>query len=409
MSKIKDPTLKEKGRLSYEWASSNMSILTTTVKKLEDEKPLKGIRLALCLHVTKESSVLAMSAAKLGAEVSMAAANPLSTQDDIAAFLDSEGIDIYAWRGESNDEYNECIRNILRNKPHIITDDGSDTHTMLHNDEEFKHLKPKGGTEETTTGITRLKALESEGILRYPVIAVNNAYTKHMFDNRYGTGQSTIDGLLRAASLLIAGKVCVVCGYGWVGKGIAARARGLGANVIVTEVDPIKALEAYMDGFRVMSMSDASKKGDIFITATGQTNVIRKEHIDNMKDKAILLNAGHFDVEIDVKYLEEHKKREVRTNLDEYIVDGKRVYLIGRGRIANLVAAEGHPPEVMALSFSNQLLSMVYLAKHDLEKRVYDVPEEIDREIAVNALEAMGIMIDKPTKEQIKYAKSWRI
>jgi adenosylhomocysteinase len=408
MSKIKDPSLAEKGRLAYEWASMNMKILSKSIERLEKEKPLYGIRLALCLHITKETSVLALGAKRLGAQVSLAAANPLSTQDDIAAFLSKEGIDVYAWRGESNEEYIECIRSVLNDNPNIITDDGADAHTLLH--KEFD-LKPFGGTEETTTGVIRLKALESNNLLRYPIIAVNNAYTKHLFDNRYGTGQSTFDGILRATSLLIAGKKVVVCGYGWVGKGIASRARGLNANVIVTEVDPIKALEAYMDGYRVMPISEAAREGDIFITATGQTRVISGKDIESMKDGAILANAGHFDVEIDVKYLENNvSKRLVRDNLEEYkLKNGKRVYLIGKGRIANLVAAEGHPPEVMALSFSNQLLSMVYIAKNHqiLKRQIYNVPEEIDRQVAINALEAMNVKMDTLTKEQIEYAQSW--
>ena len=411
MGKVKDPSLASKGRLSYEWASMHMQILTRTVEKLEQDKPLKGIRLGLCLHITKETSVLAIGAKRLGAEVYLTAANPLSTQDDIAAFLLEQGIEVYAWRGESNEEYFECIRSVLRAEPDIITDDGSDMHATLHKEDEFKSLKPIGGTEETTTGVIRLKALAKDNLLRYPVIAVNNAYTKHLFDNRYGTGQSTMDGILRATSLLIAGKTIVVCGYGWVGRGIAARARGLNADVIVTEVDPVKALEAHMDGFRVMPLDEAVREGDIFITATGQTGVIRREHIENMKDGAILANAGHFDVEIDVRYLDNNaSKRKVREHLEEYTLrNGRRVYLIARGRIANLVAAEGHPPEVMALSFSNQLLSMVYLAKNrgKLDRQVYDVPEEIDRQVAMNALEAMDVRIDKPTKEQIEYAKSW--
>ncbi|RMF28895.1 MAG: adenosylhomocysteinase [Candidatus Nitrosothermus koennekii] len=412
MGKVKDPSLAKQGRLSYEWASMHMPILTRTIEKLEKEKPLDGIKVALCLHITKETSVLAMGAKRLGADVSLAAANPLSTQDDIAAFLNEQGIDVYAWRGESNEEYMECIRSILRKKPDIITDDGSDTHSTLHAEDEFKDLMPIGGTEETTTGVIRLKALENDGLLRYPVIAVNNAYTKHLFDNRYGTGQSTIDGILRATSLLIAGKTFVVCGYGWVGKGIAARARGMNANVIVTEVDPIKALEAHMDGFRVMPIDEAVREGDIFVTATGQTGVIQGKHIEHMKDGAILANAGHFDVEIDVKYLDTNaSKRKVREHLEEYTLkNGNRVYLIGRGRIANLVAAEGHPPEVMALSFSNQLLAMVYLTKNkNLEKRVYNMPKEIDEQVATNALEAMNVRIDKPTEEQLEYAKSWKL
>ncbi len=411
-SKVADPKLASKGKLSYEWASSHMSILAKTIEKLEKQKPLHGVRAGLCLHVTKETSMLAMGAKRLGADVSICAANPLSTQDDIAAFLASQGINIYAWRGETAQEYQECIRNVLRNKPGVITDDGADTHVTLHNEKEFAKLVPMGGTEETTTGVIRLKALESDGLLRYPIIAVNNAYTKHLFDNRYGTGQSTIDGILRATSLLIAGKNVVVCGYGWVGKGVANRARGLNAKIIVTEVDPVKALEAHMDGFTVLSIREAAKIGDIFVTATGQTGVIRGEHIESMKDGAILANAGHFDVEVDTKYLETHhkSKREVRNNLDEYILkSGNKVYLIGKGRIANLVAAEGHPPEVMALSFSNQLLSILYIVKNHgkMEKAIHNVPKEIDQQIAVNALGAMGVKIDKPTAEQIEYAKSW--
>lgn len=411
-SKVADPKLASKGKLSYEWASSHMSILAKTIEKLEKQKPLHGIRVGLCLHITKETSMLAMGAKRLGADVSICAANPLSTQDDIAAFLVSQGINVFAWRGETTQEYQECIRNVLRNKPDVITDDGADMHTTLHSEKEFANTRPMGGTEETTTGVIRLKALESDGLLRYPIIAVNNAYTKHLFDNRYGTGQSTIDGILRATSLLIAGKNVVVCGYGWVGKGVANRARGLNAKIIVTEVDPVKALEAHMDGFTVISIREAAKIGDIFVTATGQTGVIRGEHIESMKDGAILANAGHFDVEVDTKYLETHhkSKREVRNNLDEYILkSGNKVYLIGKGRIANLVAAEGHPPEVMALSFSNQLLSILYIVKNHgkMEKAIHNVPKEIDQQIAVNALEAMGVKIDKPTAEQIEYAKSW--
>lgn len=412
VSKIADPKLADKGKLSYEWASSHMQILAKTVEKLEKQKPLDGIRVGFCLHITKETSVLATGAKRLGADVSMCAANPLSTQDDIAAFLVSEGIKVYAWRGETKQEYRDCIRSVIRDKPSIVTDDGADAHTTLHSEKEFSNLKPLGGTEETTTGVIRLKALHDDGLLRYPVIAVNNAYTKHLFDNRYGTGQSTIDGILRATGLLFAGKNFVVCGYGWVGRGVANSARGLNARVIVTEVDPVKALEAHMDGFTVVPVQEAAKIGDIFVTATGQTGVVRGEHIESMKDGAILANAGHFDVEVDTKYLETHSKskREVRSNLEEYTLkSGKKVYLIGQGRIANLVAAEGHPPEVMALSFSNQLLSIIYIAKNHskMKKAIHDVPKEIDSQIAINSLEAMGIKIDKLTEEQIKYAKSW--
>lgn len=413
VSKVADPKLADKGKLSYEWANSHMQILAKTVEKLEKDKPLHGVRVGFCLHVTKETSALAMGAKRLGASVSMCAANPLSTQDDIAAFLASQGVNVYAWRGETKEEYYDCIKRVLKDKPDVITDDGSDTHTMLHGEKEFSDLKPMGGTEETTTGVIRLKALESDGLLRYPVIAVNNAYTKYLFDNRYGTGQSTIDGILRATSLLFAGKNVVVCGYGWVGRGIANRARGLNARVYVTEVDPVKALEAHMDGFNVIPIKEAAKIGDIFVTATGQTGVIRGEHVESMKEGAILANAGHFDVEVDTKYLRSNSKskRLVRNNLEEYTLrNGKKVYLIGEGRIANLVAAEGHPPEVMALSFSNQLLSIIYIVKNHekMAKAVHDVPKEIDSQVAINALEAMGVKIDKQTEEQIKYARSWR-
>lgn len=412
MSKIKDPKLAEQGKLSYEWAIAHMQILSNTIEKLEKSKPLHGIRVGFCLHITKETSALAMGAKRLGASVSISAANPLSTQDDIAAFLASQGINVYAWRGETVQEYNDCVKSMIRDKPDIITDDGSDAHITLHKEKEFSKLNPMGGTEETTTGVIRLKALEKDGLLRYPVIAVNNAYTKHLFDNRYGTGQSTIDGILRATSLLIAGKNVVVCGYGWVGRGVANRARGLNAKVVVTEVDPVKALEAHMDGFTVIPIKEAAKIGEIFVTATGQTGVIRGEHIESMKDGAILANAGHFDVEVDTKYLKSNckSKRLVRNNLEEYALrSGRKVYLIGEGRIANLVAAEGHPPEVMALSFSNQLLAIIHIMKNHskMAKAVHDVPREIDSQVAINALEAMNVRIDRQTEEQIKYAKSW--
>ncbi|MEM1525220.1 MAG: adenosylhomocysteinase [Nitrososphaerales archaeon] len=409
-SRIANPSLYPQGEKSYRWAYNNMPTLVRVIEKLSDKKPLKGKCIAACLHVTKETSVLIMGLKKLGSEVYLAAANPLSTQDDIAAYLASQGVNVFAWRGESINEYFDCIRTILRAKPEVVMDDGSDAHVTLH--EEFSNLNVIGGTEETTTGVIRLKALEKAQRLRYPVIAVNNAYTKFLFDNRYGTGQSTFDGILRATSLLIAGKKVVVCGYGWVGKGIAMRARGLGAIVIVCEVDPLKALEARMDGFEVKPLMEAAEEGDIFITATGQTKVIRMEHIERMKNGVILANAGHFDVEIDVANLKKfaENKGEVRKYVEEYVLkNGKRVYLIGQGRIANLVAAEGHPPEVMSLSFSNQLMSVVYLVENEgkLENRVYNVPIDIDREVAQITLEAMGINIDRLTEEQIEYAQSW--
>ncbi len=412
MSQIKDPSLAEKGKLSYEWAKDHMKILTNTIQRLKKSQPLKGLRLGICLHITKETSVLLMGAKELGAEVSACAANPLSTQDDIAAFLAENGIHIYAWEGQTPEEYDSCIELMLSHKPHIITDDGSDSHSKIHKNSSFSSYGILGGTEETTTGVIRLKALEKQKKLKYPVIAVNDAYTKHMFDNRYGTGQSTIDGYFRSMNLLFAGKRVVVAGYGWVGRGVASRSKGLGANVIVTEVDPVRALEAHMDGYEVLPMEKAAKIGDVFITATGQTDIIRREHIMNMKNGAVLGNVGHFDVEVDAKFLLKESKsvREVRPNLDECVLkNNKRVYLIGKGRIANLVAAEGHPPEVMAQSFSNQLLSMIYIAKNHkkIGKKVITVPAEIDKQIAVDALAAMNVIIDKPTVSQIKYAQSW--
>ena len=412
MSKIKDPRLSQKGKLSHEWAKDHMKILTNTVARLKKSQPLQGIRLGICLHITKETSVLIMGAKALGAKVSVCCANPLSTQDEIAAFLVSNGIDVYAWEGQTPKEYDWCIEKMLSHKPQIITDDGSDCHSKVHGDKKFSSLKIMGGTEETTTGVIRLEALAEQKKLRYPVIAVNDAYTKHMFDNRYGTGQSTIDGYLRAMNLLIASKRVVVAGYGWVGRGVAARMNGMGAKVYVTEVDPVRALEARMDGYEVLPMEEAAKIGDIFITATGQTGVIRREHIVKMKDGAIMGNVGHFDVEVEAKFLLNESKsvREVRPSLDECLLkNGKRVYLIGKGRIANLVAAEGHPPEVMAQSFSNQLLSMIYITKNykKIGKKVITVPSDIDKQIAVDALKSMDVKIDKPTAAQIKYAHSW--
>jgi adenosylhomocysteinase len=386
-----------------------MPTLTAIIEREAPKKPLAGRRVGVCLHVTKETSVLVMGLKRLGAEVYLAAANPLSTQDDIAAYLASQGINVYAWRGEKPSEYFDCIHRVLSSRVEFLMDDGSDAHVEAH---KMGGLNILAGTEETTTGVIRLRALEKDGLLKYPVVAVNNAYTKYLFDNRYGTGQSVIDGILRATSLLLAGKTVVVCGYGWVGKGVAKRARGLDAHVIVTEVDPLKALEAHMDGYTVMPIAKAAEVGDIFITVTGQTGVIRGEHIERMKDGAILANGGHFDVEIDVKYLDENaaSRVEVRPYTEEYrLKSGKRVYLIGRGRIANLVAAEGHPPEVMMMSFSNQLLSLIYLTQNHskMQPKVYDVPQSIDQEVARRTIEALGIEIDEMTEEQKKYAQSW--
>jgi len=389
-----------------------MQILDNTINRFKKSKPLKGVTVGFCLHITKETSVLLMGAKELGATVACCGGNPLTTQDDIAAFLASQGIHVYAWHGQSVKEYDWCIDQVLNHKPTILTDDGADMNVKAHFDNRYKNMKILGATEETTAGVTRIRAVANQGKLRYPVILVNEAYTKHMFDNRYGTGQSTIDGYLRAMNLLMASKRVVVVGYGWVGRGVASRCHGMGSKVIVTEIDPVKALEAHMDGFEVMPMAQACKIGDIFITCTGMTSVIRKEHILQMKNGAIMGNVGHFDVEIDSKFLLKESKsvKRVRPNLDECTLkNGKRVYLIGEGRLANLVAAEGHPPEVMAQSFSNQILSVLYILKNHAKigNKIINVPEEIDKQVAVDALKAMDVKIDKLTPEQVKYAHSW--
>jgi adenosylhomocysteinase len=349
-----------------------------------------------------------MAAKSLGADVAICSANPLSAQDDIAAFLYNMGVNVYAWRGETESEYQQCIRSVLAFRPAIVTDDGGDLHSMAH---QQKAKSIAGGTEETTSGVKRLVALERANRLLYPVIAVNNARTKYLFDNRHGTGQSTLDGILRATGILLAGKNIVVCGYGWVGKGVATRAKGMGAIVTVTEVDPIKAIEAKMDGFEVMRMSDAAPAGDVFVTCTGQTCVIRKEHFLKMKDAAILANAGHFDVEIDIETLYDIsccQPVQISPNIERFDVNGKRLFLLSKGRVVNLVAAEGHPPEVMALSFANQLLSILYIAKdHDrMEVKVHSVPEQIDQDVGSYALDSMGIKIDQIIEEQERYQHS---
>ena len=389
-----------------------MQILDNTLNRLKKSKPLKGVTIGFCLHITKETSVLVMGAKELGANVAVCGGNPLTTQDNIAAFLASQGVHIYAWNNQTTKEYDWCIEQVLKHKPNLICDDGADMNVKVHFDKKYKTLNVLGSTEETTAGVTRVKAIEKQGKLRYPVIIVNDADTKHMFDNRYGTGQSTIDGYLRAMGLLFTSKKIVVVGYGWVGRGVAERARGMGGNVIVTEIDPVKALEAHMDGFQVMPMSQAAKIGQIFITCTGMTSVIRKEHLLTMNDGAVVGNVGHFDVEIDTEFLLNKSKsvKEVRPSLDECkLRNGKKIYLIGKGRLANLVAAEGHPPEVMAQSFSNQILSLLYIYKNHkkIGPKSMVVPKEIDRQIAVDALKAMNVHIDRLTKEQIKYAESW--
>src|ERR671923_1720819 len=405
--KIADSKLAGKGRRSYEWAASRMSIVEKIRAKNESNQSLAGFRLGFCLHITKETSVLAMAAKSLGADIAICSANPLSTQDDIAAFLYNKGMNVYAWRGETESEYQQCIRDVLAFKPVIVTDDGGDLHIMAHQ-QKVKGIV--GGTEETTSGVKRLIALEKASQLLYPVIAVNNARTKYLFDNRHGTGQSTLDGILRATGILMAGKNVVVCGYGWVGKGVASRARGMGAIVTITEVDPVRALEAKMDGLQVARLSDAAPRGDVFVTCTGQTGVIREEHFKKMKDGAILANAGHFDVEIDTESLYAISRRplQIAPNIERFDVNGKRLFLLSKGRVVNLVAAEGHPPEVMALSFANQLLSILYIAKNydRMEVKVHSVPEQIDQDVGSYALDSMGIKIDQMTEEQERYQHS---
>ncbi|MCD6503582.1 MAG: adenosylhomocysteinase [Euryarchaeota archaeon] len=410
--KVKDLSLAEEGEKNIEWAERHMPVLLKLRKKFLETKPFEGVIIGACLHVTKETAVLVKTLKAGGAEVYLAGSNPLSTQDDVAAALASDGIHVFAWRGESENEYFWAIKQVLNANPDILIDDGADLHVTAH--EHYKGLLENviGGTEETTTGVLRLKAMEKEGVLSYPIIAVNSSYTKYLFDNRYGTGQSTIDGLLRATNILLAGKTVVVAGYGWCGRGIAMRAKAMGAKVIVTEVDPIKALEAVMDGFEVMSMKKAAEIGDVFITATGNINVIDEEHFKLMKDGAILGNAGHFNVEINIKALEKMSrgKRKIRPHLEEYDLGDKKLYLIGEGRLVNLVVAEGHPSEVMDMSFANQALAVKYLLENrgKLGKVVMKIPDEIDFEIAKLKLESMGISIDELTEEQKKYYSSWK-
>lgn len=409
--KIKDISQAEKGRLSIEWASMHMPVLNQIKQRFEKEKPLKNMTLGACLHVTKETAVLIDVLLAGGANIALCGSNPLSTQDEVAAALVNKGVSVYAWRGETTQEYYWCINKVIDHLPQITLDDGADLVGTIHAQRSDALSKIKGGTEETTTGVLRLRAMEKSGALKYPIIAVNDAYTKYLFDNRYGTGQSTIDGILRTTSILLAGKVFVVCGYGWCGRGLAWRARGMGANVIVTEVNPTRALEAVMDGFQVMPLSKAAAVGDLFVTVTGDINVIRKEHMLKMKNGAIIANSGHFNVEINIQELESlsTSKRTIRPNLEEYTLrDGRRLYLLAEGRLVNLAAAEGHPSEVMDMSFANQALCVEYLAKNKkFNPKVYPVPKEIDDLVASLKLNAMGIEIDKLTQEQKKYLTEW--
>ncbi|MDH5783095.1 MAG: adenosylhomocysteinase [Candidatus Bathyarchaeota archaeon] len=409
--KVKNISLANKGALLVDWASAHMPVLNQIKRRFAQEQPLKNVAVGACLHVTKETAVLVQALMAGGAEVALCGSNPLSTQDKVAAFLAKNGVKVYAWRGENTEEYYWCVNKVIDNKPHITLDDGADLVGTIHKERTEMLTNVKGGTEETTTGVMRLRAMEKAGVLKYPIIAVNDAYTKYLFDNRYGTGQSTIDGILRATSVLLAGKNFVVCGYGWCGRGLANRARGMGAHVIVTEVNPVRALEALMDGFEVKSMTDASAIGDIFVTLTGNTSVIRKEHMLKMKNSAILANSGHFNVEISLPDLKSisTSKRTLRPNLEEYsLQNGRKLYLLAEGRLINLASAEGHPSEVMDMSFANQALCVEHLAKTgNMEPKVYSVPRKIDELVAKLKLKAIGIKIDELTEEQKEYIATW--
>ena len=433
--KVKDTSLADKGRLLIEWAERHMPVLMKIRERFSREKPLDGVRISASLHVTKETAVLVRTLVAGGASVALVPSNPLSTQDEVAAALAEEGVNVYAWRGMNEREYYNAIGFAISHEPVVTMDDGADLTVTFHKlsmgvkggdvdyaietagNRDFVKLigNVYGGTEETTTGVIRLRAMAKEGTLRYPIIAVNDSYTKYLFDNRYGTGQSTWDGILRATNILVAGKVVVVAGYGWVGRGIAMKAKGFGARrVIVTETNPVRALETVFDGFEVMPMGEAAEVGDIFVTATGDINVITVEHILKMKDGAILANAGHFNVEIDVAGLERiaAEKRRVRDYVVEYrLPNGKRVYLLAEGRLVNLVAAEGHPSEVMDMSFSNQALAVEYIVKSrgKLSLGVHKLPDELDMEVARLKLETMGIRIDQLTEEQRKYITGWEL
>ncbi len=433
---IRDIGLAERGRFRVEWAKQSMPVLEAVGGRFGREKPLRGVRISACLHITSETANLARALKGGGAEVALCASNPLSTQDDVAAYLVAEEeIPVYAIKGEDNQTYYEHIRRALEHGPAITLDDGADLVSSLHFIalDKWGELNPGvrkwvqgltsdarkemvgrviGGTEETTTGVIRLRSMEASGVLQFPIVAVNDADSKHFFDNRYGTGQSTVDGIIRATNRLIAGSVFVVCGYGWCGKGLAMRARGMGAHVVVTEVDPLRALEAVMDGYQVMPVAEAAEVGDIFCTVSGDVKVIGRDHFRLMKDGAIVANSGHFNVELDLEGLEEItvSKRRVREHVEEHGLEGgRRIYVLAEGRLINLASAEGHPSSVMDMSFSNQALVVEYLASrgHTLERRVYRVPVEIDRAVAKMKLEAMGVRIDQLTEEQQKYLASW--
>jgi adenosylhomocysteinase len=410
---VKDLGLAEKGRGRIDWASREMKVLTLIRERFEKERPLAGMRVAACLHVTTETAYLLETIRAGGAEVAVCASNPLSTQDDVAAALcEQDGIDTYAIRGEDQETYYGHIRSVLDHHPHVTMDDGADLVSTLHKERPEQVGEVIGGTEETTTGVIRLRAMAEDGALGYPIVAVNDARTKHLFDNRFGTGQSTIDGILRATNLLMAGRVVVVCGYGMCGRGVASRARGLGARVVVTEVSPVIALEAAMEGFEVLPLREAVRAGEVFVTVTGDTSVIRREHIEAMKDGAVLANSGHFDVEIDTGALEalSVERQRIREHVDEYrMPDGRRINLLAEGRLVNLAAAEGHPASVMDMSFANQALCVEWIVKQGagLGKAVHTVPTEIDDDVARLKLQSMGIEIDELTPEQEAYLRSW--
>jgi adenosylhomocysteinase len=412
-SDVKNLDLAEQGKRRIEWANQSMKVLQSIRKEFIKNQPLKGTRISACLHVTTETANLAITLRDGGADVALCASNPLSTQDDVAAALARDyGISVFAIKGEDNDTYYSHILAALDHKPHITMDDGADLVTVALTKRTDVVEGIIGGTEETTTGVIRLRAMAKEDVLRYPIIAVNDAETKHLFDNRYGTGQSTIDGVIRCTNMLMAGAKFVIAGYGWCGKGLAIRARGLGADVIVTEIDPTRAIEAVMDGHRVMSMTDAAKIGDVFVTVTGNKNVVTKDHFGLMKDGAIVANSGHFNVEIDIPSLEKmaSTKRTTRDFVEEYsLKDGRKIYLLGEGRLINLAAAEGHPASVMDMSFANQALSVEFLVKNhaSLEKKVFAVPTDIDKRVARLKLESMGVKIDRLTPEQEEYLASW--
>ncbi len=410
---VKDLALADLGKRRTEWAFQSMPVLQTIRKQFIKSQPLAGIRISACLHVTTETANLMICLRDGGANLSLCASNPLSTQDDVAATLVRDyGIPVFAIKGENNDVYYSHIAAALDHQPQMTMDDGADLVTMLHTKRQDLAGQVIGGTEETTTGVIRLRAMAKDGVLRYPIVAVNDALTKHLFDNRYGTGQSTLDGIIRATNMLLAGMTVVVAGYGWCGRGFANRARGLGANVIVTEVDPTKGIEALMDGFRVMSMGEAAEIGDLFVTLTGNKSVIAKEHFEKLRNGAVLCNSGHFNVEIDLEALGKmaSSRRQTREFVEEFALrDGRRIYVLGEGRLINLAAAEGHPASVMDMSFANQALSVDYLVKNhaSLEKKVYGVPEALDKQIAKMKLESMGVKIDRLTLEQEKYLASW--